>query len=253
MKTLIVLILILTLGCKENDNRYYLVQNDGRLYKMDKKTGQTWVKKKDLFVPIDEKKESVEKEKTIIKTKEEKKNKALQLAKNAQTFFPVNQMDPYQYRCDKCKTEIVEINVFKIVHTNERCIKLYLRNLNSHIEILGWNVQEFKNGNYLVEYNYKLDGVLKTHALEVNPELSRVRPINNLEMKMIYYEYINKYVEKIYPFVSDIGTYEEFVEFYSSFLEEKAVLAIWNKRIKDYEDITYEEYLKNIGYHINND
>ena len=217
------LIFITIINCSNNSDRYYLLVNEGNTYKVDKKTGQTWLIKGDVLIEL-----------TDVKEKQSNTNskKLIALANKAETF---NRYNDNIEGCDRCK--IIGI------HTNEHCIKNYLAKQDGIVDTKGWKIIRNIGNNFLIENHFTINGESFQYAVEVNPELSSVKEIISVKQKSYYYPEIDKYLKKIYNDSGYSKPYKSFLTELESIVIQENFEQLVNNPFQD-EYLSYSTYIK---------
>lgn len=228
-KVYIVFVLLFSFFACQRD-RYYLHTDGDRIYKIDKRTGDTW-----LVVGT-----QLRKVNSISSdgNKNDPENQVIELAKSARTFF-----DPDQKlgTCSKCQSN------FSTHHDNEICIRNFLRKEDGMVQIKGWRVPVEKNGIYLAEFQWSKDDVDHSYIFEINLGLRRVRNLETMEQRVYFYPDVAKYMKRIYRHVSYVGSYEEFEEAMDN---DQIRYGIWEE-ISEKENVSYTDYQKYLRVSVN--
>lgn len=164
-------------------------------------------------------------------------NEVIDLAKKARTFYRV---DNQTKKCSRCKNTITG------GHSNEFCIKNYLDKQDGIVDIKGWKVVNNIGNNFLVENHFTIDGESFQYAVEVNPELSRVKEIRSLKQKSYYYPEINKYLKKIHTNSSYSMSYNSFLTEFGDYIPQEDFEQLVDNSFKD-EDMSFSTYRKKIN------
>jgi len=239
MKKLSVIFIILSFfSCiKADSDRYYLQVNKGETYKIDKVTGKTWLIKGNNLVEI--------KPFSQTGSRIDGSNKDLiKQANSAKTFFTV---EINSNSCNRCGTQFsgtIKHWNHSQKHNNKTCIKSYLSNIEGIVDTKGWQVIRTVGNNFLLEYQYSIDGHKFIHPVEINKELNTVKEIISLKQKIYYYPKIKVNIESLYQFVSDKGTYDAFIEFLESEVDKKS---IYESLVGNGVKMTYDDFISKMN------
>jgi len=145
-------VLLTNTGCKQEE-RFYVASNNDKTYRIDKKTGETWLIKRDgTFKEV----ELNDKDNELISPEE-----YFDIVNNS--FVLPKYIDEYN-NCIICNSSQSRRN-----HTTEDCLKWALnRDKTSFVRKSGWKITLELSDRIYLEYNWDSDGVRKYFPVYVD-------------------------------------------------------------------------------------
>ena len=161
--TLSLLVIIIFVIYSQNTRYYIQTASEGVAYKIDRKTGKTWMIMGNTHALVGGK----DNEGEYQKVKGNEKETAINKVKSSYVF--------------------VLGSAFGLEGNTEQQIHLYLREIPTDVKIIGWSAEQYDEQTFLVKYTYSIHGVYSEYPFEYNSRTDIVRYIRgNTELEKKY-------------------------------------------------------------------